>query len=87
MFGFDERLTCLVLDQYPGFSGRFAIFFTVLKIALRLPFAKSMQNKTSLERGQDGNTHPYGYHEHPSLNIALGLGMKFMRLACAQERS
>ena len=27
MFGFDERLTCLVLDPYPGFSGRFANLF------------------------------------------------------------
>ena len=24
---FDERLTCLVLDQYPGFSGHFANLF------------------------------------------------------------
>ena len=52
--------TCLVLTSawlvwswthILDFQAVLQICFSVLKIALKLPFAKSIQNKTSLERG------------------------------------
>jgi hypothetical protein len=40
MFGFDECLTCLVLDQYPRFSGRFANLFFNFEDCLEAVFCK-----------------------------------------------